>query len=143
MALQPEVLRQPIKQVKRARALRKDMSLPEVLLWIELQKRPGRHKFRRHHPLSDLVLDFTCLERRIAIEIDGLAHDMGDRPERDLRRDVYLRSRGFVVLRIPAAFVLKDLNAAIEGIVALCREALPLHPRTSSGGLPPRSGEVL
>jgi len=128
---------------KLAKRERRSGNLPEALVWRELRKRPGGFKFRRHHPLSELVLDFACLERRVAIEIDGKAHDMGDRPERDERRDAYLRSRGFAVLRVPAAFVLKDLNAAIEGIVAFCLEQSPLHHRTASGGPPPRSGEVL
>ena len=127
---------------KVAKRERRSGNLPEVLIWRELRKRPGGFKFRRHHPLSELVLDFACLERRVAIEIDGRAHDVGDRPERDLRRDAYLRSRGFEVLRIPAAFVLTDLNAAIDGIVSYCQERSPLHPRTASGGPPPRSGEV-
>ena len=125
---------------KIAKRERRSGNLPEVLIWRELRKRPGGYKFRRQHPLSELVLDFACLERRLAIEIDGHAHDLGDRPERDLRRDAYLQSRGFAVLRIPAAFVLKDLNGAIAGIVLACDERLPLHH--PAGGPPPRSGEV-
>jgi len=126
---------------KAAKRERRSYNLPEALLWRELRKRPGAHKFRRHHPLSKLTLDFTCLERRVAIEIDGIAHDMGERPERDVRRDAYLRSRGFAVLRIPAKAVLKNLGGAIEAIVALCDERPPLHH--PADGPPPRSGEVL
>lgn len=126
---------------KIAKKERRSGNLPEVLIWRELRKRPGGYKFRRQHPLGELVLDFACLERRVAIEIDGRAHDMGDRPERDERRDSYLQSRGFSVLRIPAAYVLKDLNAAIEGIVAFCDEASPLHHQPAAGGPPPRAGE--
>jgi hypothetical protein len=40
----------PEQTVKRARRLRKEMSLPEVLLWRELQKRPGGFKFRKQFP---------------------------------------------------------------------------------------------
>ena len=127
---------------KLAKLERRSGNLPEVLIWRELRKRPGGFKFRRHHPLSKLVLDFTCLERRVAIEIDGFSHDTGDRPERDLRRDAFLRSRGFAALRIPASDVLRDLSSAIDGIVAFCNERPPLHHRTASGGPPPRSGEV-
>ena len=127
---------------KTAKRERRSGNLPEVLIWRELRKRPGGFKFRRQHPISELVLDFACLERRIAIEIDGVAHELGDRPERDERRDAYLRSRGFSVLRIPASYVLKDLGAVIEGIVSFCNDQSPLHPRTASGGPPPRSGEV-
>jgi very-short-patch-repair endonuclease len=127
---------------KLAKRERRSGNLPEVLVWHELRKRPGGFKFRRQHPLSELVLDFACLERRVAIEIDGFSHDTADRPERDLRRDAWLRSQGFAVLRIPASLVLKDLNAAIEGIVAFCNERLPLHHSASRNGPPPRSGEV-
>ena len=125
-----------------ARRERRTGNLPEVLVWRELRKRPGGLKFRRQHPLGEVVLDFACLERRAAIEIDGLAHDRGDRPLRDLNRDASLQSRGFAVLRIPAAFVLKDLSAAIDGIVAFCLKQPPLHHQPAAGGPPPRSGEV-
>ena len=126
---------------KRAKRERQSYNLPEVLIWRELRKRPGGHKFRRHHPLSKLELDFACLDRRLAIEIDGVVHDMGEEPERDARRDAYLRSRGFAVLRIAAKDVLKDLRGAIEAIVAACDAREPLHH--PAGGPPPRAGEVL
>nr|WP_310533067.1 DUF559 domain-containing protein [Novosphingobium sp.] len=126
-----------------ARRERRSGNLPEVLVWRELRKRPGGFKFRRQHPLSELVLDFACLECRVAIEIDGRIHDHGDRPERDLRRIAYLQSRGFEVLRLPASFVLKDLSGAIQTIVAACNGRLPLHHQPAAGGPPPRSGEVL
>jgi len=57
-----------------AKRERRSGNLPEVLVWHELRKRPGGFKFRRQHPIGDLVLDFVCLERRVAIEIDGFAH---------------------------------------------------------------------
>jgi very-short-patch-repair endonuclease len=128
---------------KVAKRERRSGNLPEVLLWRELRKRPGGYKFRRQHPLSEIVLDFACLARRLAIEIDGEAHDRGERPERDGRRDAFLRARGFAILRLPASYVLSDLSAAITAIVAACDERLPLHHRAAPGGPPPRPGEVL
>jgi very-short-patch-repair endonuclease len=127
---------------KTAKRERRSGNLPEVLIWRELRKRPGGYKFRRQHPISEIVLDFVCLERRVAIEIDGLAHDMGDRPERDERRGAFLQSRGFMVLRLPASHVLSDISAAITAIVAACDERSPLHHRAAPGGPPPRDGEV-
>jgi very-short-patch-repair endonuclease len=117
--------------------------LPEVLVWREFRKRPGGYKFRRQHPLSEIVLDFVCLERRVAIEIDGEVHNRGDRPERDLMRDGYLAARGFHVLRLPAQFVLNSLEDAIATIVAACDERKPLHHSAAPSGPPPRAGEVL
>jgi very-short-patch-repair endonuclease len=126
---------------KVAKRERRSGNLPEVLIWRELRKRPGGYKFRRQHPLGEVVLDFACLERRVAIEIDGVAHERGDRPDRDARRDAWLASRGFAVLRLPAAYVLGNLDGAIAAIVAACDASSPLHH--PAGGPPPRSGEVL
>ncbi|MEO6042140.1 MAG: DUF559 domain-containing protein [Croceibacterium sp.] len=66
--------------VRKARRLRREMTLSEVLLWREFRKRPGGLKFRRQHASGDYVLDFFCSDARLAIEVDGIAHDMGDRP---------------------------------------------------------------
>ena len=139
----PRVLRSPIKTVKRARKLRKEMSLPEVLLWRALRQRPGEFKFRKQCPQHPFVIDFACLETRLAIEVDGEAHNLGDRPERDERRDAYLQKIGFTTLRIPARDVLGNLDGVIAGIVEQCRTLGPLHPRPAAGGPPPRSGEDL
>ncbi len=139
----PANLRAPIKTVKRARALRKDMPLPEVLLWRALRLRPADFKFRRQYPVASYVVDFACLDTRLAIEIDGEAHNRGDQPERDERKDAALITAGFRVLRIPAYEVLRDMNAVIEGIVASCRTVGPLHHQPAAGGPPSRSGEDL
>jgi very-short-patch-repair endonuclease len=134
------VLRQPIRQIKRARTQRRKLSLPEVLLWEELRKRPGGYKFRKQFPFTPYTIDFACLSARLAIEIDGMAHDMGDAPQRDLRRNWFLSQRGFRTLRIPARDVLQDLESCVNGIVAACREAGPPPPSLRDGP-PPRSGE--
>ncbi|MEQ1640549.1 MAG: DUF559 domain-containing protein, partial [Novosphingobium sp.] len=48
----------PKDTLLRARELRASMSLPEVVLWKELRKRPGGFKFRRQHPAGRYILDF-------------------------------------------------------------------------------------
>ncbi|QLC26825.1 endonuclease domain-containing protein [Parasphingopyxis algicola] len=117
----------PRNTVRRARNLRKDMSLPEVLLWRELRERPGGFKFRRQHPIGPYVGDFVCMAARLVIEIDGEAHGMGDRPERDEVRDAALAEQGYRTMRISARDVLGNLEGVIEGIVARCGEGGPLH----------------
>ena len=98
---------------QRARQLRQSMSLPEVLLWRELRKRPKGLKFRRQHPSGPYVADFYCHDARLIIEIDGEAHDRGERPIRDIERDKWFEARRFCVLRIPAHEVLSDLDAVV------------------------------
>jgi very-short-patch-repair endonuclease len=101
------------------------MSLPEVLLWQALRKRPDGLKFRRQFPIGDMTVDFACLDKRVIIEVDGDGHSYGDRPRRDAARDALLRREGFRVMRIAARDVLKDLDAVLRFIVAVCSEAGP------------------
>jgi very-short-patch-repair endonuclease len=103
--------------VKMARGLRREMSLPEVMLWQRLRARPGGVKFRRQHPVGAYVADFYAIEARVIVEVDGLAHDF--RVERDVVRDEWLRGQGFVVVRVTASDVLKDVDAVVAGLVAL------------------------
>jgi very-short-patch-repair endonuclease len=113
------------------------MTLPEVLLWRVMRARPDGFKFRRQHPAGPYVLDFYCEAARLAVEVDGQAHERGGAHETDAARDEWLRIAGISTLRIPAAEVLADVEAAVLGIVEECR-AKPLHH--PAGGPPPLQG---
>ena len=117
------------------------MSLPEVLLWQALRARPSGYKFRRQNPQHGYRLDFACLSARLIVEVDGEAHNRGDRPQRDSVRDVRMDRLGFETLRVPASEVLRDLDGVVTGVVAACRARGPLHHRPAAGGPPPRAGE--
>jgi very-short-patch-repair endonuclease len=101
----------------RAKALRRAMSLPEVLIWRALKGGAiDRLKFRKQHPIGPYVLDFYCHAAKLAVEVDGASHDFGDRPERDARRDDWLEAQGIATLRLPASLVLRDMDAAVRTI---------------------------
>lgn len=138
------VLTAPSETVRRARKLRREMSLPEILLWRVLKQRPGGFKFRKQHPAGFFVLDFFCAEAKLSIEIDGEAHNCGDQPEFDQNRDAQLALHGIATLRIPAFEVLRDLDAVVIHITQAVRARLPLHhlPEEANGP-PPRVGEDL
>ena len=137
------MLQGPETTIKRARKLRKEMSLPEVLLWRELRKRPAGLKFRKQHPAGPYVADFFCHEARLVVEVDGEAHGRGDRPQRDAARDAWFVERRFEVLRIPACEVLGNLDGAVRGIAARGEALTPLHHLPAAGGPPPPMGEEL
>ena len=120
--------------IRRARSLRAEMSLPERLLWAELKQKPRGIKFRRQHPSGPYVADFYCHEYRLIIELDGRAHDMGDRSEADRKRDHWFEQRGLRVVRIPAKDVLADPTAVGESILALCDTSR--SPSPARGGAP-------
>ena len=140
----------PRDTLKRAHKLRSEMSLPEGLLWRELRKRPSNLKFRRQHPAGIYVLDFYCSKARLAIEVDGLAHDGIVAANADARRSHFLRSQGVATTRIPAAAILDNIEAVVSRIVEICRgridrrsvlRPVPLHH--PSDGPPPPVGEEL
>src|SRR5438105_15495589 len=108
-------MRVPRTRITKARRLRRTLSLPEARLWSRLRERtPGKPVFRRQHPIGPYVLDFYCAKARLAVEIDGASHDMGDRPQRDVRRDAWLAARGVTVIRIAASAVTHGIGEAVE-----------------------------
>ena len=109
----------------RARQLRRDMSLPEVILWDCLRgRRLEGLRFRRQHPVGRYILDFYCVEARLAVEVDGAHHDLPTEIARDAVRDAWLAGEGIRVLRIAASDVLDDaaLDGVLVGIAAVARE---------------------
>jgi very-short-patch-repair endonuclease len=116
-------MRAPKKTIKKAKSLRRKLSAPEARLWSRLRKRgPELPAFRRQHPVGPYVLDFYCAKARLAIEIDGQSHDMGDRPQRDLRRDAWLNARGITVVRIAALELAGRIDEAADSIVRMALE---------------------
>ncbi len=80
---------------KRARALRRKPSLPEVVLWRELRGWRARGlAFRRQHPIGAYILDFYCTAARLAVEVDGEAHGHADQRRHDERRAQWLGGTG-------------------------------------------------
>ncbi len=123
--------------LKRARKLRREMTLPEVLLWRLLRGKPMGVKFRKQHPVGEFALDFYCAEKRLGIEIDGIAHDMGENPARDTVREAILKNMDIEIIRIPAADVLRDVEGTADAIVRLCADRPPpsaLRAATSPNG---------
>ncbi len=122
--------------VKRAKALRRAMSPPEVILWNHLRQRPDGFKFRRQHPVGRYVADFYCPPAKLVIEIDGDAHDFAEVAERDLARDDALRAMGLTVLRIPAAHIFADADCALAGILDAVRGGFAPPPSACAGRSP-------
>jgi very-short-patch-repair endonuclease len=101
------------------------MSPAERRLWQVLRMRPGGFKFRRRHLIEPYVLDFYCREAAVAVEVDGAAHDLGDRPQRDEARDAWLKQRGIRTVRIVAKDLVEELEAAVRLIELECRKRIP------------------
>ena len=110
--------------VGKARELRKGMTPPERRLWNALKTRPSGLKFRKQHEYGPYYLDFFCYEAAVAIEVDGLAHELGRNPQRDERRDAWVATRGIRTIRVAATDVRDNLEGVVEYVVNTCRQRL-------------------
>ena len=118
--------------LERARQLRRDMTLPERLLWRELRGRGLGPRFRRQVPIGPFIVDFYCPQAKLVVEVDGEFH--GDRMIEDRDRTLWLDAQGYRVVRFAAVDVLVDLDAVVE------RLSLLLTPLRVAADPPPPPG---
>lgn len=114
------------KLKQRARELRKNSTLSEVLLWEELKNRKMYgYKFLRQKPIGNYIVDFFCNKLKLVIEIDGDSHDEGNYGY-DMKRQKWLESKDLSVLRFDDLEVKKDMDnvlSSIEGWIRTWEES--------------------
>ncbi len=102
--------------ISRARGLRRGDNIAEACLWNELKaKKLGGHKFVRQMPFGPYFADFACRARKLVVEIDGSQHADS---AYDQKRDEFMRSAGYSVLRVWNGDVLKEMDAVCDTILA-------------------------
>ena len=117
----PKVLRMKLNNSPSLRPLRRQLrsalTPAEARLWKQLQSRQlaGR-KFRRQHSVGPYILDFYCPRERLAVELDGAAHDHERAAERDEARTRYLESLGIKVIRFENRDVIENLEGVMQAI---------------------------
>lgn len=120
------------------RQLRNHATVAECLLWKVLKGRQVEgFKFRRQHGVGAYVLDFYCPQLRLAIELDGEAHDTPYALAYDRARTAYLNGRGITVMRFRNEVVRMNIQYVVDQIIAyrqnrLC-PSLTNHPCPSFG----------
>jgi very-short-patch-repair endonuclease len=103
----------------RAKALRRRLTGAETILWSRLRPRASSApRFRRQHPIGPFIADFACALHRLVIEVDGSAHWTETERAYDLRRERYLQSLGWHVVRIRNDDVYKRLDETLAAIFA-------------------------
>ncbi|MBC3873657.1 endonuclease domain-containing protein [Undibacterium sp. LX15W] len=98
-----------------AREMRKKMPDAEELLWYLIRNRKvAGAKFRRQHPVGRYILDFYCVEKKLAVELDGGQHS--EQQTYDQTRDAYLSQQGIHVLRFWNNQMLLETEVVLEAI---------------------------
>ena len=123
----------------RRRELRRNLTPAEARLWSHLQgKQLHGRKFRRQHSIGPYVLDFYCPARRLAVELDGAAHDHEDAQQHDARRTAFLASLGITLLRFENREVFENAEGVLLEISRYLDEKSVTTPALRA--TPPRRG---
>ena len=99
------------------RKLRSNMTPAEAKLWTYLKGRQleGK-KIRRQHSVSRYILDFYCPSSKLAIELDGEAHDSAMAAEYDHERTLFLLATKIRVIRFENKTVFEHPDWVLEQI---------------------------
>jgi leucyl-tRNA synthetase len=93
--------------------MRRDPTCSERLLWSRLSGRQLGVPFRRQLVIGErFIADFAAPALRLVVEVDGRYHS--ERRDADARRDRALAKLGWRVVRIEAALVERELDAAVR-----------------------------
>jgi len=126
----------------RARTLRKDSTNAEQKLWRAVRAhRLNGVGFRRQSPIGPYIGDFVSHATKVIIELDGGQHYNSAHEARDARRDSFLRSKGFRVLRFSNYDVMTNLEGVWTVIAAAVDEAVAPSPPSPASGRGLRSPE--
>jgi len=98
--------------------MRHEPTEAEAALWRILRnRRLSMLKFRRQAPVPRYIVDFVCFEHRVIVEADGSQHAENAYDE---RRDAFLTSEGFTIVRFWNHEILNDARVIEDTILARC-----------------------
>jgi very-short-patch-repair endonuclease len=111
---------------ERARELRNNSTLSEVLLWNELKNGKMKGKdFHRQKPIMDYIVDFFCPELGMAIEIDGGSHDNENACRNDRERQKKIEELEIQFLRFNDVDVKRNMTGVLKVIEQWIDEHTP------------------
>lgn len=109
------------EKFNKARNLRKKSTPQELKLWKLIKnKQVKNYKFKRQVPIGNYIVDFSCAEKKLIIEIDGGQHNTETEIIYDKKRTEYLEKQGYKVIR----FWNNEIDNNIEGVYSIILEQL-------------------
>lgn len=109
-------VRQHVKRLVEEAGLRTGTSLEDTVAWR--LHRAGL-VFVQQYPAGKYRLDFAWPDKQVALEADGWHHRSPEGASKDALRDAWLRSRGWLVLRIDDAMGPESLERQIASAARL------------------------
>jgi very-short-patch-repair endonuclease len=107
--------------LKAAKHLRQNETLPEKKLWEALRNRNcGGFKFVRQTPIGSYIADFACRDKKLIVELDGWTHSTPEELGHDARRTAFLNAEGYRIVR----FTNEAAMQGMDGLLTLILDEL-------------------
>jgi very-short-patch-repair endonuclease len=112
------------KLMEYARKNRRKLTYFEKHFWEMVRDRRYKGlKFRRQHVLEPYIADFYCSDLKLVIELDGPIHHSEASLLYDQRRDDFMRSNGYTVLRFSNEMLIEETERIFDEIDKCVRKA--------------------
>ena len=95
---------------------RKNPTEAENVLWQRIRNNQLGVKVRRQHSIHGFIVDFSILETKLVIEIDGEYHNTPDQKKYDDAREKFLKEFDLDLVRFSNQEVINDTELVIEKI---------------------------
>ena len=100
------------------------MTDAERIIWNAIRAhRMHGMSFRRQTPIGPFIVDFVCHAALLIVEIDGGQHSEPENMKRDARRETFLKSKGYRILRFNNYEVMTNREGVLETIAAAVMHA--------------------
>lgn len=84
-------------------------------MWNDLKsKKMFGFKVRRQYGVKNYVIDFYCPKLKLAIEVDGDVHYFKGKKEKDDQKNLTLKERGILLIRIKNSDLEDDYESMIK-----------------------------
>ena len=111
------------KLKQKAKELRNNSTLSEVLFWLQIKNKKLGYDFHRQKPIDNYIVDFFCPKLMLAIEIDGASHN--DKVEYDKTRQERLESLGVRFIRFRDEDVKNNLLGCLDFLKEWIKDNTP------------------
>ena len=109
---------------EKRRLLRSGMPPAEEIVWSKLRrKQVFGYRCRRQYSVGPYVVDFYCPALKLAVEIDGDSHFIGDAETNGRQRQTYIESFGITFLRFTNHQVYDELDAVLDTIAQVAQKS--------------------
>ena len=120
---------------QNSQELRKNMTKEEKHLWYDFLKNSG-WSVKRQKIVGHYIVDFCISDANIIIELDGSQHYEKEAREYDQKRDEFLASFGYIVLRYTNTDVNKNFYGVCRDILKHVERRTPHQPAVDGCQLP-------